>query len=714
MSVATEAGLDHLGGLALWAKAIDLLDRFIREHGHPFVPPDHVTADGWRLGDFLIEARRASFARALDPSVDAALSRRGIDRSAGADTFADGLARLQRFAAREGHTVVPLTYRDADGFRLGEWRHARFEERARGSLSAKRRGVLERLEFFTAPARRGRERPVADPAPAAPDRRSSPAVRARRRAQGAALSAASFERGLAELRAFIAREGHARVNSRHETVGGYRLGQWCWWVRGRRRAGILSGEHVAQLEAVGFEWAPRDAQHERAIAEFVDARATCGPRAVYSRSGFHVRGWAETQRRRRADGHLSAERIAALDAVDFPWTAGPGEPDATFAAGLAALDRQIAAGSGPWVPSQFVLPDGFRLGAWLRDARLGLRYRRLSLEQRAALAARGVSDDHDRDRRAYGVCALGRFRDAHPGRLPTVAHREPDGFPLGVWLLVRRREARAGCLDSLLAGHLAALGVDLDAHPRPRIGAYEDRFEAALAAYRAFVAQTGRRYPRRGTLMPDGRDLSVWVMNARISWRLGRMPRERVLALESVRLTFAEPPRVTGDAAFGTALEALRAFVAAHGHDRVPRRHRLADGRPLAIWCATMRRRIRERTIFGEQRAALLAAGLMVHQGRRLRPLASMRAEPGDHLGARLRAFREQSDLSIDDIAVALGISGATIRSIEHRRPRGPTKLALVGRIADLIGLERRTAARLAGWTDEEIAAIFGDPGRAA
>jgi hypothetical protein len=59
------------------------------------------------------------------------------------------------------------------------------------------------------------------------------------------------------LTRFVAREGHARVPTRY-TEDGYRLGAWMDQQRANKRAGRLSDERAARLEAlVGWDWDPR-------------------------------------------------------------------------------------------------------------------------------------------------------------------------------------------------------------------------------------------------------------------------------------------------------------------------------------------------------------------------------------------------------------------------------------------------------------------------
>jgi DNA-binding XRE family transcriptional regulator len=677
--------IDTFAGTAIFAEGLRELDAFIAAHGHPFVPADCATANGWHLGRFLAEMRRASFASSIDPAVDAELAARGVDLAADAEAFSDGLARLERYAEREGHVEVPVTYRDADRFALGTWRLACFEGWSRGTLRGGRLRALERLGLFTAPS----------PAPAG-------------------VSTMSFERGLVELRRFVECAGHASVPARYATPDGYRLGQWCWWMRGRRHEGAVSAERIAALDQIGFVWSPRDAAFDRALAEFVSSRSPDGEVPAYSPSGFNLHAWCRNIRRRREKGQISPDQLAALEAAEFRWEEAR-EVDERFGVGLAALGRLIAAGSGSWVPSQFVDPDGFPLGSWLRDERAALRRGARSQEQRDALAARGVTKDAGVDRNAYAMRSLTRFRQAEPELLPHDGYRDSAGFGLASWLVVRRREAVAHALDPAIRADLMALGIDLGARANWPPGTDHDRFNVALRTYADYVAATGRRYPPRGTRMADSRDLSVWVMNTRLSWKLNRLSEEQIAAIDATGLTFDTSDTPSREDAFDTALTALRAFVAANGHAQIPSDLRMADGRKLASWCHNMRRRLRDGGLSDEKAAALVNAGLAPGQGsfgRPARPLGNParagQRDGQDTLGARLRRHRVETGMSLDEIARTLGVSPSRVRQIEWHHTRNPIKLALVGRIADLLRIDRPTAARLAGWPDSDVVMIYG------
>lgn len=70
----------------------------------------------------------------------------------------------------------------------------------------------------------------------------------------------NFEKYLAALKQYAAREGHARVPvSHYEQFGGRRvpLGTWVGYTRQRYRRGLLPQDRIALLSGLaGWEWGP--------------------------------------------------------------------------------------------------------------------------------------------------------------------------------------------------------------------------------------------------------------------------------------------------------------------------------------------------------------------------------------------------------------------------------------------------------------------------
>jgi len=96
------------------------------------------------------------------------------------------------------------------------------------------------------------------------------------------------------------------------------------WIGVQRRAytkGKLSADRTARLEALGFEWDPRDSLWERMfqiLLTYKKEHGHCSVPAVY-KSFRSFGNWVVNQRSFYKKGKLSTDRISKLDALGFEW-----------------------------------------------------------------------------------------------------------------------------------------------------------------------------------------------------------------------------------------------------------------------------------------------------------------------------------------------------------------------------------------------------------
>jgi superfamily II DNA or RNA helicase len=128
-----------------WEEGFAHLTRFVEREGHARVPHAH-REDGYRLGGWVDSQRQAHRMDALDPERSAQLEAMpgwswGVRESA----WEEGLAHLKAFVDDQGHSRVPGTYQNEDGFKLGRWVVNQRAARRRGRLSDERARRLEAL-----------------------------------------------------------------------------------------------------------------------------------------------------------------------------------------------------------------------------------------------------------------------------------------------------------------------------------------------------------------------------------------------------------------------------------------------------------------------------------------------------------------------------------------------------------------------------------------
>lgn len=405
-----------------FARGLAGLAAFVAEHGHARLPADHETGDGFRLGLWVGNLRQSRKKGRVSGEQVTALDALGFAWNPHAENFARGLEALRAYVAAAGHARVPAKHRTADGYRLGAWVDRRRQERRAERLPAEQVAALDRVGF------------VWDP------------------------YTEEAERGLGELRAYVAAVGHARVPAKYRTPDGFALGAWVGSRRQDAKKGRLRAEQVAALDALGFVWDPWAEDFARGLAALEAFVAEHGharvPRAHQTDDGFELGAWVIKRRHERPKGRLTDERIAALDALGFVWD--PRADD--FARGLAALRKFVSEHGHARVPAKHRTADGFALGVWVDGRRQNRKQGRLTQEQFAALDALGFVWDPYGDDFVSGLTALAAFFNEHGHTRVPQPHRTRDGFLLGLWVNRRRQERRAGRLSDERVAALDALG----------------------------------------------------------------------------------------------------------------------------------------------------------------------------------------------------------------------------------------------------------------
>lgn len=462
---------------------------------------------------------------------------RAVDVSA--DPWSSGIAALRAYVEREGHDRVAVDVVE-NGFRVGGWVVQRRAEHGRGRLSQTRAAELEALPGWTWD-------PILD----------------------------DWHAAIAKLRAFAAREGHARVPAR-SVEAGTPLGAWVSHQRARWRRGRLSADQIAEFEAVpGWSWEPyRDdwSAATAALLEFVAREGHSRVPRAHVEEGVRLGGWINERRAEWRAGRLSSERVAELEAIPG-WIWDPADDD--WAIAVTAL-RGFAAREGHGRVPRGHVEAGVKLGTWVTDRRSENRAGRMRAERVAELeAVPGWTWDPGADDWAAAVAAFRSFvdREGH-ARVPR-GHVE-SCVRLGSWMAQRRADWRAGRLD---AGRVA----ELEALPSWSWDPRGEDWAAALVALRTFTQREGH------ALVPSkhieaGVRLGLWVANRRREHDRGVLSAARVTELEALQGWSWAP---VADQ-WTSALAALHSFAEREGHARVPRDH-VEAGVQLGGWVTARR-----------------------------------------------------------------------------------------------------------------------------
>jgi hypothetical protein len=147
MSPERKAMLEALPGWSwdpfsdMWEEGFHYLKGFVEREGHCLVPSAFKTADGYRLGQWVIQQRRTKNSMPLERQ--ALLEELPGWSSAGRRKWDEWFNYLKVFVDREGHAKVTQNFKTEDGCQLGRW--VNNQRAAKTSLSQERVARLEEL-----------------------------------------------------------------------------------------------------------------------------------------------------------------------------------------------------------------------------------------------------------------------------------------------------------------------------------------------------------------------------------------------------------------------------------------------------------------------------------------------------------------------------------------------------------------------------------------
>ena len=265
--------------------------------------------------------------------------------------------------------------------------------------------------------------------------------------------------------------GNLDVPKRYVTKEGYSLGAWLYTQRqvySGKIAGTLTQTQIDLLNTIGMRWeSVRDISWERHYAEAKRYFEKHGNLLVSisdkRTNGVALGRWIAQLRFYRKSGiqsaYLSAERVAALDAIGMVWDV----PDYLWEQNYHAAVRYHRENGHLEVPADYVDENGIRLGAWLcsvRSWRKGQNKRAsLTEEQVARLDALGMNwaGRHNTSwETAYAEAR--KYQQVHGNLNVPSGYVTDNGIRLGRWIR-SQREAYGTTLSDARKQKLNVLGM---------------------------------------------------------------------------------------------------------------------------------------------------------------------------------------------------------------------------------------------------------------
>lgn len=360
----------------------------------------------------------------------------------------NGCASARRYRNSHSDLLVPVHYKDKDGFALGVWLGSQRAAYKEGMLTD---AQIEKLEALGVDW----------------------ANRNDRKWQTAYEAAVKYH----------AAHGNLDVPTEYIDEDGILLGKWVSrqryaWQNPERSSARVTLERKALLDELGMNWEKTDSwQHRYELAvEYKKEHGSLAVPAQYrTEDGIWLGSWLSRQKQMLREGKkLSAKRRAALKEL-FKGEKGrrlsAPVPPACSVREQNWLDnyqsaRLYAEKKGSLlVPAGYVDENGFRLGVWISNLRAARKARpgsfQVTPEHIALLDAIGMQWDAREAKWAGAFRRAEEYRAAHGDLLVPVNYKTEDGFCLGDW--VRRMRENYACAEKKLTAEriakLEALGM---------------------------------------------------------------------------------------------------------------------------------------------------------------------------------------------------------------------------------------------------------------
>jgi hypothetical protein len=398
------------------------------------------------------------------------------------------------------------------------------------------------------------------------------------------------------------------------------LKRWMLTQRQLKKRGELEPERERKLVNLGFEWEPHSKQWEEmydALCKFHAEKNHCRVQAKWPENP-KLASWVATQRARKAEGKLSEDRIAKLDALGFAWrvNAGAGLPSHEAWETMFNQLKQFHANHGhARVPQKY--PENRKLAWWVSTQRRNRKNNKLEAEQIARLDAlifdwspKSGGTPPDNETWQEMLSALESFKAEHGHcRVPVGWTENPK---LANWVASQRRHKKTGylkpervvALDRIGFEWILGKGSMQASHEKHGISPtaaqiWETRFQE-LQQYKQ--AHGNCLVPQRFKENPK---LADWVSEQRMAYNRGQLDAERTRRLDE--LGFDWDPNSTH---WEKYYRQLMEFKKEYGHTNVPQRS--GKYRELGTWVRNQRAAKRyKRPIMAERAKRLDEIGFM-------------------------------------------------------------------------------------------------------
>jgi len=387
-------------------------------------------------------------------------------------------------------------------------------------------------------------------------------------------------------------------------VDGVALGKWVNTQRVQyhkfqkdEQSGKITQDRINKLDAVGFDWDPRETQWNlryELLRQYKKDKGDCQVPKSFAVDGVALGRWVNTQRVQyhkfqndEQSAKITQDRINKLDAVGFDWGPIKTQWNSNY-----ELLRQYFNDNGDSLVPQHYTVDGVALGLWVRNQRV--QYKKFQNNEQSAT----ITQDHINKLDAVGFdwspiktqwnsnyeLLQQYYNDKGDSRVPQ--HYTVDGVDLGVWANAQRvqyQKLKEGKLSSMTEDRINKLqALDFIWNLN---GTYWNSNYELLRQYKKDKGDC--LVPQKYTV--NGVALGVWVGTQRTEYWLfqkgkhSHMTEERINKLDAIDFDWSP-----GESKWNLRYELLQKYKKDKGNCRVPKTYAV-DGVALGNWISSQR-----------------------------------------------------------------------------------------------------------------------------
>lgn len=331
----------------LWKEWYQRAQKYYYKNGNLDMPSNYVDEDGYNLGRWVCQ-QRSKYNKTdyhgitLSSEQIEKLESIGMVWSVLEQKWNDFYLSAKKYYEKNGDLVVPASYIDENGLKLGRWicqqRNYYYKKSERGTISEERIKKLEAIGMVWNPI------------------------------------GVQWEKCYSVAEHFFLENGHLCIPKKYEAEDGTNIATWVLNQRRKYRHqgdGELTDDQIKKLEKIGMMWNPYDEEWMRnyylAKKYYENNGNLLVPLRYSTESGEHLGSWVSRQRKRKngKDRELTPNEITLLNSIGMVWNPKEIHFEECY---LEATDYFSKVGDLE-IEVSYISTSGLKLGQWIANLR---------------------------------------------------------------------------------------------------------------------------------------------------------------------------------------------------------------------------------------------------------------------------------------------------------------------------------------------------------